>query len=348
MIYAWGNTGKYEGPVTRYSRDFKPAPLAATGALQRNEQVILFLNRRGFSTVVLCRGCGHVVRCNDCSVSMTYHRGQARLVCHYCGREKAAPSVCSHCQQPGLKFWGLGTERVEQEVRRLLPDARVARMDSDTMTRRSAYVETLSAFRAGKVDLLIGTQMIAKGLDFPNVTLVGIVLADTALHMPDFRSRERTFQLLEQVAGRAGRGEKGGRVLVQTYLPKDPAVLAAAEHDYEGFAEAELRERHAYGYPPFTRLARVLVRGKDLAKAQAGARQAGEALRAETKGSALQVLGPSAAPISMLEGRHRIHLLVKAPDGESLAALFAGPAGRALEKLKGAEATVDVDPQAML
>ena len=332
----------------RYNYFSRALERALRETLDRREQAILFLNRRGYATVITCRRCGRTERCDRCDITLTSHRQREVLTCHYCGMEKPIPQVCSACGAPGVKFWGLGTERVENQVKEIFPDARVARMDSDTMTRRSAYVETLSAFRAGKLDLLIGTQMIAKGLDFPNVTLVGIVLADTALHMPDFRSRERTFQLLEQVAGRAGRGEKGGHVLVQTYLPKDPAVLAAAEHDYEGFAEAELRERHAYGYPPFTRLARVLVRGKDLGQTQAAGQQAGEALRAETKGSALQVLGPSAAPISMLEGRHRFHLLVKAPDGESLAALFAGPAGRALEKLKGAEATVDVDPQAML
>jgi len=332
----------------RYNYFSRALERALRETLERREQGILFLNRRGYATVITCRRCGRTERCDRCDITLTSHRQREVLTCHYCGMEKPIPQVCSACGAPGVKFWGLGTERVENQVKGIFPDARVARMDSDTMTRRSAYVETLSAFRAGKLDVLIGTQMIAKGLDFPNVTLVGIVLADTALHMPDFRSRERTFQLLEQVAGRAGRGEKGGRVLVQTYLPKDPAVLAAAEHDYEGFAEAELRERHAYGYPPFTRLARVLVRGKDLGQTQAAGQQAGEALRAETKGSALQVLGPSAAPISMLEGRHRFHLLVKASDGESLAALFAGPAGRALEKLKGAEATVDVDPQAML
>jgi primosomal protein N' (replication factor Y) len=332
----------------RYNYLSRALERALRETLDRREQAILFLNRRGYATVITCRRCGRTERCDRCDITLTSHRQREILTCHYCGMEKPIPKVCSACGAPGVKFWGLGTERVEKQVKEIFPNARAARMDSDTMTRRSAYVETLSAFRAGNLDILIGTQMIAKGLDFPNVTLVGIVLADTALHMPDFRSRERTFQLLEQVAGRAGRGEKGGRVLVQTYLPKDPAVLAAAEHDYEGFAEAELRERHAYGYPPFTRLARVLVRGKDLTKTQAAARQAGESLRAETQGSALQVLGPSAAPISMLEGEHRIHLLVKAPDGESLAALFAGPAGRALEKLKSAEATVDVDPQAML
>jgi primosomal protein N' (replication factor Y) len=247
-----------------------------------------------------------------------------------------------------VKFWGLGTERVEQELRRLFPEKRLARMDSDTMTQREHYLRTLGDFRAGKLDALVGTQMIAKGLDFPNVTLAGIVLADTALHMPDFRSRERTFQLLEQVAGRAGRSEKGGRVLAQTYLPDDPAVRAAAAHDYEGFAEEELRERARYRYPPFTRLARVLISGEDGAKAAAAAQAAGEVLRADVQGAKVEVLGPSAPAIAKVEDRHRFHLLLKAPDGEALAALFAGPASAALQKLKGAELVVDVDPQSML
>jgi primosomal protein N' (replication factor Y) len=216
------------------------------------------------------------------------------------------------------------------------------------MTRRASYVETLSAFRAGQIDILIGTQMIAKGLDFPNVTLVGIVLADTALHMPDFRSRERTFQLLEQVSGRAGRSEKGGRVLVQTYMPKDPAVIAASQHDYQGFIENELRERRTYGYPPYTRLARVLIRGKDGSKTSAAGREAAEMLKNTTNGSPLQVLGPASAPLALLEGFHRFHILVKSPTAEALAELFSGPAGRTLDKLKGAEATVDIDPQSML
>jgi primosomal protein N' (replication factor Y) len=316
--------------------------------LDRSEQAILFLNRRGYATVITCLRCGNTERCSQCDITLTSHRNRDVLTCHYCGLEKPLPTQCSACGAPGVKLWGLGTERVENQVKGLFPQARVARMDSDTMTHRAAYVETLSAFRAGQLDVLIGTQMIAKGLDFPNVTLVGIVLADTALHMPDFRSRERTFQLLEQVAGRAGRGEKGGRVLVQTYLPQDPAVRAAAEHDYDGFAEAELRERRAYGYPPFTRLARVLVRGKDPGKTQEAAQRAGEILRAGARGTQIQVLGPSPAPIAMLEGRQRLHLLVKAPDGEALAELLGGPAGQELQKLKGAEAVIDVDPQSML
>jgi len=321
---------------------------ALSQTIHAGEQAILFLNRRGFATVITCVRCGHTEKCVRCDITLTSHRSQDKLTCHYCGFEKPVPEVCSACAQPGVKFWGLGTERVEEDVKRHFPTARVARMDSDTMTRREAYLETLSAFRARKIDILVGTQMIAKGLDFPNVTLVGIVLADTALHMPDFRSRERTFQLLEQVAGRAGRGEKGGRVIVQTHLPADPAIKSAKDHDYEGFCELELHARRGFGYPPFTRLARIVLSGKDLEKLKAAGRAAADALKYETRGSKLQVLGPSPAPIAMLDEKHRIHLLVKAPDGEALAALFAGSIGNYLNKLKGAEALVDIDPQAML
>ncbi|MBE7465772.1 MAG: primosomal protein N' [Planctomycetes bacterium] len=318
---------------------------ALTDTLERKEQAILFLNRRGFATVVTCPRCGHTESCQNCDITLIEHKQRQSLHCHYCNFEKPVPSVCSACGAAGLKFWGLGTERIEQEVAGLYPQARVARMDSDTMTKREAYVETLSAFRAGRLDVLVGTQMIAKGLDFPNVTLVGIVLADTALHMPDFRSRERTFQLLEQVAGRAGRSAKGGRVIVQTHLPEDPAVRFAARHDYAGFAEAELQVRRQFGYPPFTVLARVLVRGKDAEATRRAANEAAAKLRDPAAQRKIQVLGPSPAPLARLENLYRFHLLLKAPDGACLADLFELAA---LDKMRGAEFQVDVDPLSML
>ncbi|MCX7804673.1 MAG: primosomal protein N', partial [Planctomycetota bacterium] len=225
-------------------------------------QAILFLNRRGYSTVITCPRCGTTVRCSQCDIAMTYHRSTDRLRCHYCDRTGEPPKECPACLCPHIKYWGIGTERVEEEARKTLPEARIARMDSDTMSRRRAYAEILAAFRARELDVLVGTQMIAKGLDFPDVTLVGIVLADTALHLPDFRSRERTFQLLAQVAGRSGRGERGGKVIVQTFMPADPAIRAARDHDFEGFARQELASRRDFGYPPFSRLARIVLRGK--------------------------------------------------------------------------------------
>ncbi len=318
--------------------------------LDDKSQAILFLNRRGFATVITCGRCGHTEKCTQCDITLTNHKERDVLTCHYCGQNKPVPSLCTACGAPGIKFWGLGTERVESEVRRIFFDARVARMDGDTMTRRSAYLETLTAFREGKIDILIGTQMIAKGLDFPNVTLVGIVLADTSLHMPDFRSRERTFQLVEQVSGRAGRGEKGGRVVVQTYLPGDPALKYATAHDFSGFLQDELGVRKSFGYPPFTHLARILVRSKELDKARAAGVEAAKAIKNLVTGTAaeIRVLGPSPAPIAMLEGWHRFHILLKADSPELLDALFEGPAWNVLKKLKGAETQVDVEPMAML
>jgi primosomal protein N' (replication factor Y) len=283
------------------------------------------------------------------------------LVCHYCNVSKPIPEVCGACGAAHLKHWGMGTERVEEEVKKVFPMARVARMDSDTMTRRTAYLEALGNFRAGKTDVLVGTQMIAKGLDFPTVTLVGVVNADTALHMPDFRSRERTFQLLAQVAGRAGRGEKGGRVIVQTHLPNDPAVRAAARHDFGTFAREELQERRSFNYPPYSRLARVLIRGKVAAPTGEAAIVAADALKreaeqlnkADTKSEPgrpprVLILGPSEASIAKLEGFYRFHILIKARDTQALDALFNSPAASALDKLRGADAVVDVDAISML
>jgi len=372
--------------VKRYCYLSRRLIRALDQTVAKGEQAILFMNRRGFATVITCLHCGHTEKCEQCDITLTSHRqsdedtkpgAREVLTCHYCGRRKDLPTLCSVCGAAGLKHWGLGTERVEREVRRYLPCARVARMDSDTMTRRSSYLEALGSFRAGKTDVLVGTQMIAKGLDFPNVTLVGVVLADTALHVPDFRSRERTFQLLAQVAGRAGRSEKGGRVIIQTHMPKDPAVRAAVEHDFEAFSLQELQERRAYGYPPFTHLARILIHGKDRQRTKDAAQEAADALRfrghdpisgfrghdpisgcleigivSPESGHApvapITILGPSEAPIAREKGRFRQHILLKAATSEALSALLTGPAGDALAKLKGVETVVDVDPLAML
>jgi len=345
----------------RYAYLSRALTEALDATLRRGEQAILFMNRRGYATVITCLRCGHTEKCAQCDITMTSHKKTNTIVCHYCSAEKPVPEICAGCGAPRLKHWGMGTERVEAEVKRLFPMARVARMDSDTMTQRTAYLEALGNFRAGQTDVLVGTQMIAKGLDFPNVTLVGVVNADTALHMPDFRSRERTFQLLAQVSGRAGRGEKGGRVIVQTHLPQDPAVRAASRHDFETFAREELQERAAYQYPPFTRLARVLIRGKDPAATIAAADQAAAGLKADAapinataskedraRGERLVILGPSEAPISKLEAYFRHHLMIKAKDSEALEALLNGPAAEILAKLKGADTLVDVDAVSML
>ncbi|HYG75802.1 MAG TPA: primosomal protein N' [Planctomycetota bacterium] len=342
--------------VERYSYLSRRLTMAIHQTLEQREQIILFMNRRGFATVLTCLRCGRTEKCEQCDITLTSHRdtsGQSAdsLSCHYCNFTKPVPDVCAGCGAPGIKHWGMGTERVEAEVKKTFPGARVARMDSDTMTRRAAYIDTLGLFRAGKIDILIGTQMIAKGLDFPNVTLVGVVLADTALHMPDFRSRERTFQLLSQVAGRAGRSDKGGRVIVQTHLPHDAAIRAAALHDFDAFCVNELEERKGYNYPPFSRLARIIVRSKDLAHARAAAEQIASTLKAQPQaatGNGVSILGPAEAPLSRLEGFYRQHVLIKARTSEVLSDLLHGPAGDALNKLKGAEAVVDVDAIGML
>ncbi len=315
--------------------------------LQRGEQAILFQNRRGFAPVLWCKECGETVRCKDCDVSLTFHRDIQRAVCHACCDEIVPPRACPACTAPGLRFLGLGSERVEEALRALLPDARVRRMDSDTMLRREDYEETLAAFGAGDVDVLIGTQMIAKGLDFPRVTLVGIVSADAGLHHPDFRAAERTFQLISQVAGRAGRGELEGRIVVQTMAPEHPAIVAAARHEYERFATWELGLRRELGYPPFARLIRVVIEDDELPKVEQVATEIAAALRNELEGSATQVLGPAPAPMAKVRGRHRHHLLVKVPEGEEL-----GPPRSLLVRMAGQHTrprvSVDVDPVSML
>jgi primosomal protein N' (replication factor Y) len=318
------------------------------GVLERGEQAILFQNRRGFAPVLWCKACRETVRCGQCDVTLTWHRRIARLVCHACCEESPAPKACPSCTAPGLRPLGAGSERIESDLGKLFPAARVRRMDSDTMRRREDYESVLSAFGAGLVDVLVGTQMIAKGLDFPRVTLVGIVDADGALHLPEFRAAERTFQLIAQVAGRAGRGALAGRIVVQTHVPEHPAITRAAQHDFRGFAEAESAERAALGYPPHGRLVRALFDDEDLARATALAERAATHLRECLGESRAVVLGPAPAPVAFLRGRHRLHLIVKCPlEGGELACArealleVAADAGRT-------RTTIDVDPQSLL
>jgi len=230
--------------------------------LAKGEQIILFLNRRGFATSLSCPACGHVCGCPHCSVSLTFHRKQEKLVCHMCGYQKVAPRKCPECNDPSIRFAGYGTEKVEEILRKVFPVARLARVDTDTMSRKGALRKTLNDFKAAKLDMLIGTQMIAKGLHFPNVTLVGILNADIGLHIPDFRAGERTVQLLTQVAGRAGRGEMEGEVMIQTFTPQSPSVQFARHHDYIGFSDQELEFRKSFSYPPYCHCLIVTVRSK--------------------------------------------------------------------------------------
>jgi primosomal protein N' (replication factor Y) (superfamily II helicase) len=311
------------------------------------QQSILFLNRRGFQTLVLCESCGREERCESCSVSLTYHRRRGSLLCHYCGRVERVTPVCPACGGP-RRGVGVGTEQVEAAVRELLPSARVARLDRDAVASADDIAGVLARFANREIDVLVGTQMVTKGHDFPGVTLVGVVLADTALALPDFRAAERTFQLLTQVAGRAGRGAEAGRVLVQTWNPQSPAIACAVGHDYARFAEDELASRRALGWPPFSRLLAVRVEGSEKAAkacAEALARAAGPALAA---GRGLALLGPAPAALERLRGRNRWHLLFRAASPEPLRRAHELLSPLARRPPGGAEVRFDVDPYSML
>jgi primosomal protein N' (replication factor Y) (superfamily II helicase) len=275
--------------------------------LERREQTILFINRRGYSSSMLCTKCGHVEGCEHCSITLTYHRSDEMLRCHLCGAHRAAPLRCPKCSAPEIRWRGLGTQRVEEAVRRVLPLARIERMDTDTMSRKNRFREVLAQFRAGRIDVLVGTQMIGKGLDFPNVTLVGLVDADISMHLPDFRANERTFQLLVQVAGRAGRGERAGVVMVQTFTPQAEAIQFSRHADFAGFAAAELAMRRQYHYPPFRHLIHHLFRGPNPEKLQFFAEQWARAVE-KSLGDRVELRGPAACPIEKIKDEYRWQL----------------------------------------
>ncbi|MCK4376054.1 MAG: primosomal protein N' [Candidatus Brocadiae bacterium] len=318
-------------------------------SLQREEQVILFINRRGFSPFIHCPRCGYVLKCPRCDITLNYHQRINAVACHYCGLQQRPPSECPECGLPEMRFSGMGTERIEAAVGDLFPERTAVRMDSDTTKARRAHEEKLGAFRLGRADILIGTQMIAKGLDFPNVTTVGVVNADVALHLPDFRSRERTFQLLAQVAGRTGRGPAGGRVILQTFMPGDPSIRAAAAHDYQAFAEHELPLRRELHYPPFGRMVRIICRGRRPEPIEKYMAELGAVLRTWCRelGDGSQVLGPAPAPISQIKGRHRRHLMIKCPEARSVQRILR-QARQLLKGPSGVKVVVDVDPISML
>lgn len=304
--------------------------------LSRREQTILFLNRRAYAPFILCRDCGHSFTCTRCAVAMTFSRRDRQLRCHHCGRRERPPDVCPKCQGTRLQPVGVGTEKVEEAVREAFPAARIARLDRDIAQRRGALEDTLAKFRTGEIDVLVGTQMVAKGLDFPNVTLVGVVLADTSLNLPDFRAAERTFQLLSQVAGRAGRGSSPGHVVIQTFNPGHIAIEAAKEHDYRRIYSLILAERKAAHYPPFRRLVNILVSGKNRTHVQDESSAAADLLEGMPEA---EILGPVDCAIERLQDHWRRHLLVKLPAGESAKEIDAR-----LQKLPGnAQVLVDVD-----
>jgi primosomal protein N' (replication factor Y) len=318
---------------------------AVTATVAAGQQVILFLNRRGYQTLVVCEGCGEEARCPACSISLTHHARRGVLLCHACGHTERMETICPACG--GIRFGvGVGTEQVEEAVRAQVPAARIARLDRDAVGSADETAALLARFARRDLDVLVGTQMVTKGHDFPGVTLVGVILADTALALPDFRAGERTFQLLTQVAGRAGRGADAGRVLVQTFNPATRAVARAVTHDYAGFAEEELEERRRRGWPPFTRLLAVRVEGSDQAAprlAEALARAARPALQGE-----VALLGPAPAAIERIRGRTRWHLLFRAPSPQPLFRIHAALAPLARRPPGGAVVRFDMDPYSML
>lgn len=327
----------------------RPLHQAINVALRAGGQVILLLNRRGFSTSIQCPACGEVVKCPDCDIALTHHREGQKAICHYCDHQVDAPPNCPACQFEGIRYAGLGTQRLEAEVRARFPQARVLRMDGDTMQKPGSHERALTKFRAGEIDVLLGTQMIAKGLDFPNVTLVGVVNADTALHFPDFRAAERTFQLVTQVAGRTGRGPRGGRVLVQTFSPDHPAIVAARQHDYRAFAALELPVRQEYGYPPAAAMVRGVIRGSSEQATEALAEELCARIRQQLPSGedAIRLLGPSPAPISKLRGKYRFHFFLLSPDRAGMCTTLRG-ATTGLKAPDDTQWIIDVDPLDML
>jgi len=320
-------------------------------ALNDGGQVILLLNRRGFATHVQCPSCGAVLQCPHCDISLTHHKTAGRAVCHYCDYEIETPRACPQCGSPRIRFSGVGTERLEAEVKARFPKATCFRMDADSMKSRLAYERAFAEFRRGKIQILLGTQIIAKGLDFPNVRLVGVINADTALHFPDFRASERTFQLVTQVAGRTGRGPHGGQVLVQTFTPEHPAIQAALQHDYETFAQQELAVRQAFGYPPFCHLVRIVASSEKEDESQQMIHQLTESLRTILENTQsrdqIRLVGPAPAPLAKLRGKYRYHLQVAGRDHSQLLHIIGMVRDR-FNPSKTVTWSVDVDPIDML
>jgi primosomal protein N' (replication factor Y) len=318
--------------------------------LRAGAQTMILLNRRGYSWFLLCRSCGETQRCVNCSISLTYHRREHRLICHYCGYTAGVPSRCPSCGSEYLHYVGEGTEKLEAKLGEQFPGARVARLDRDVARRVGLYRKILADFRQGEIDILVGTQLISKGHDFPGVTLVGVVSADLGLGIPDFRAAERTFQLLTQAAGRAGRGDAPGRVLVQTFYPEHYAILLAADQNYEGFFSKELRFRRLMHYPPCAALANVIAQDAKLEQAARIAKQIHESLvRLEAAGHALKVLGPTPAPLAKIEGRHRIQFLLKASSRARLNQVLHQLADECQQRgIPPQSVMIDVDPVSIM
>jgi primosomal protein N' (replication factor Y) len=328
--------------------------------LSRSEQVIVLLNRRGYSAVVFCRACGEIIQCRNCSIALTHHKpgvsftaserapiGQ-RLECHYCGFRLAVPKLCPNCKSEYLYFLGTGSEKIEERLHGLFPQARIGRLDRDTVRGREDFERVLNRLHAGEIDLLVGTQMIAKGHDIHGVTLVGVVGADSALRFPDFRAAETTFQLLTQVAGRAGRGNTPGKVILQTYFPEHYAIQYAAAHDYQGFYEKELKYRRWMHYPPFTSVTNILLRSENLNQAMTCAGIIGRWFEGQ-RPEGIRILGPAAAPIVRLKRDYRFHFIVKASSRQKMNAALRSMLQHALEqKVPRTSIIIDVDALSLM
>ncbi|MEP7081555.1 MAG: primosomal protein N', partial [Chloroflexota bacterium] len=319
------------------NRSIFSADLAdALGALRAGaEQAVLLINRRGAATFILCRDCGESLRCPECELPFVHHLSGAALRCHHCGRTAAAVERCPSCSSPRIRYFGAGTQRVEAELAMRFPGLRVGRLDSDVLAARRGFETLYDDFRDGRIDVLVGTQLAAKGLDLPSVTLAAVIAADVTLNLPDYRAAERTFQILAQVAGRAGRGPQPGRVVIQTYAPGHYAVRAAAALDVDGFADEELLRRRLLGYPPFSVLARLLIADADRGRAEARGREAADAVASP----GVEVLGPLPSYVPRRAGRYRFQVVLRAPDADTR--------GAALERVPAGVA-IDVDPESLL
>ncbi|WII40338.1 primosomal protein N' [Paenibacillus thiaminolyticus] len=345
------------------NRSMFSAPLEAAleQRLERQEQTVLLLNRRGYSTFVMCRSCGYVAQCPECDISLTYHMKTGHMRCHYCGHAERAPEVCPSCESEHIRYFGTGTQRVEEQLARRFPGIRVIRMDVDTTSEKGSHERLLQQFRERKADVLLGTQMVAKGLDFPYVTLVGVIAADSALHMPDFRAAEKTFHLLTQVAGRAGRHDLPGEVIVQTYAPEHYSIIHASGHDYRGFASEELRHRRNLMVPPFCRLALLSMSHEQLPLLVRVAENAAQRLKelAQRQGwllplhehaEAMEILGPVASPIPRIKNRYRFQCIIKCRGDVNLSGLLEEAMREfdSIAKEQDVRFSVDIDPQMMM
>jgi len=317
---------------------------AVERALKKGAQAIIFLNRRGFSTYVSCKKCGLVIKCKSCDSVMVYHYETKSMICHYCNSKKPAPDICPECNSSYMKYFGIGTEKVESELARFFPAARIARMDTDSTLKRGSHDRILGEFKKHAIDILVGTQMIAKGLDFPRVAFIGVINADVTLNLPDFRASERTFNLLTQVAGRAGRGDKGGEVIVQTYAPEHYAILSASKHDYERFYAEEITSRRELSFPPFTHMIKLTLRSRTEKIASESSHNLKKFL--EKKLRDIDIIGPAPSPISKVRGFFRWNVLLKSKN-RSIMCQRLKKALKGYRKPRGTIFTVDVDTMSM-